>query len=68
MSSIGGKKREVSGNDSNFSKKVGLFEATVVAINPDAQEYKEILGMELKEDSKALEDVVVVGFGTKLRR
>lgn len=55
MSSIGGKKREVSGNDSNFSKKVGLFEATVVAINPDAQEYKEILGMELKEDSKALD-------------
>ena len=55
MSSIGGKKREVSNNDSNFSKKVGLFEATVVAINPDAEEYKEILGMELKEDSKALD-------------
>jgi len=55
MSSIGGKKREVSNNDSNFSKKVGLFEAKVVAVNPDAEEYKEILGMELKEDSKALE-------------
>lgn len=55
MSSIGGKKRESSSNDSSFSKKVGLFEATVVAINPDAEEYKEILGMELKEDSKALD-------------
>jgi hypothetical protein len=53
MSSIGGKKRENTGGD--FGKKVGLFEANVVAINPTAEEFKDILGMELKEDSKAAE-------------
>jgi len=54
MSSIGGKKREsIEGKD--FAKKVGLFEANVVAINPDLEEYKDVLGMELKEDSKATE-------------
>jgi len=55
MSNIGGKKRESSGGESNFAKKVGLFEATVVAVNPDAEEFKEVLGMEIKEDSKATE-------------
>jgi len=50
---IGGKKKEQSQND--FTKKVGLFEAKVLAINPDIEEYKEVLGMELKEDSKAVE-------------
>ena len=54
MSSIGGKKRENTGSG-DFSKKVGLFEANVVAINPTAEEFKDILGMELKEDSKATE-------------
>lgn len=54
MSSIGGKKRENTGGG-DFSKKVGLFEANVVAINPTAEEFKDILGMELKEDSKATE-------------
>jgi hypothetical protein len=54
MSSIGGKKRENTGN-SDFGKKVGLFEANVIAINPTAEEFKDILGMELKEDSKAAE-------------
>lgn len=54
MSTIGGKKRESSG-EGNFKKFVGLFEAKVIAINPSAEEYKEVLGMELKEDSKALE-------------
>jgi hypothetical protein len=54
MSTIGGKKRE-STNLPEFSKKVGLFEAKVIAINPDAEEYNEILGIELKEDSRALE-------------
>lgn len=54
MSTIGGKKRE-STNLPEFSKKVGLFEAKVIAINPDAEEYNEVLGIELKEDSKALE-------------
>jgi hypothetical protein len=54
MSIIGGKKREsIEGKD--FAKKVGLFEANVVAINPTTEEYKDILGMELKEDSKATE-------------
>ena len=54
MSSIGGKKRENTGGG-DFSKKVGLFEANVIAINPTAEEFKDILGMELKEDSKATE-------------
>ena len=54
MSSIGGKKRENTGGG-DFGKKVGLFEANVIAINPTAEEFKDILGMELKEDSKAAE-------------
>jgi hypothetical protein len=49
---IGGSKREIpQGGD--FPKKVGIFEAKVIAINPTVQEYKEILGIDLKEDSKA---------------
>lgn len=56
MSNIGGKKREQQSFDSkDFAKKVGLFEAEVVAINPTTEEYKDILGMDLKEDSKATE-------------
>lgn len=54
MSNIGGKKREQT-NFPETSKKVGLFEAEVVTINPTAEEYKDILGIELKEDSKAVE-------------
>jgi len=54
MSTIGGKKREQI-QVTEYSKKVGLFEAKVVAINPDAEEYKEILNIELKEDAKVLE-------------
>jgi len=46
--SIGGKHRE----EGHFSKKVGLFTATVIAVNPNEKQYKEVLGMELKEDSK----------------
>ena len=38
-----------------FAKKVGLFEAEVIAINPTAEEYKEILDIELPVDSKATE-------------
>lgn len=49
--SIGGKQREVK----DFSKQIGIFEAEVVAVNPSVEEFKEILGMELKEDSKAAE-------------
>lgn len=52
MSSIGGKKRESQGE---FTKKVGLFPARVICVNPTEKEYKDILGMELKEDSKAAE-------------
>lgn len=54
MSAIGGKKRE-SNALPDFKKSVGLFEAKVIAVNPDMEEYKDILGIELKEDSKALE-------------
>lgn len=54
MSSIGGKKREQT-QLPEFTKKVGLFEANVVAINPTAEEYKDLLNIELKEDSKAVE-------------
>lgn len=52
MSTIGGKKRENSGE---FVKRVGLFVGNVVAVNPTEKEFKDILGMELKEDSKAAE-------------
>lgn len=38
-----------------FPKKVGLFEAEVVAINPTTEEYKELLDIELPEESKATE-------------
>lgn len=56
MSNIGGKKKEQSqGQQTEYAKKVGLFEANVVAINPTMEEYKDVLGMELKEDSKAVE-------------
>jgi uncharacterized Rossmann fold enzyme len=54
MSLIGGKKKEQQ-QFTESVKRVGLFEANVIAINPDIEEYKEVLGMELKEDSKATE-------------
>ena len=38
-----------------LGKKVGLFEARVIAINPTIEQFKDILGIELKEDSKATE-------------
>jgi hypothetical protein len=53
---IGGKKREtVQFDNAEFTKKVGLFEARVVAINPTVEEFKDVLNMELKEDSKQAE-------------
>ncbi len=56
MSTIGGVKREqVQFEQTEFVKKVGLFEAKVIAINPDIEEFKEKLNMELKEDSKQTE-------------
>jgi hypothetical protein len=54
MSGIGGSKRERK-ETTEFPKKVGLFEASVIAINPTIEQYKDILGIELKEDSKATE-------------
>jgi hypothetical protein len=68
MSTIGGKKREQSASAVEFTKKVGLFEAEVVAVNPNAEEYKEILGMELKEDSKATEYLGTSQNGNKTLR
>lgn len=53
MSTIGGIKRESTNTESKFNKKVGLFEANVVAINPTNEEYKDVLGIELTEESKA---------------
>lgn len=50
---VQGEKREKQVVDS--VKKVGLFEANVIAINPTVEEYKELLGIELQEDSKATE-------------
>lgn len=56
MSGIGGQKRESSGNvDSNIEKKVGIFEANVIAINPTAEEYSNKLGININPDSKAIE-------------
>ena len=54
MSTIGGKRKENTEN-SDYSKCVGLFEAKVIAINPTAEQYKNLLNIELKEDSKATE-------------
>ena len=48
MSSISGKKKELS--SSSFTKKVGLFEAKVLAINPTAEEFKDLLNIETSED------------------
>ena len=49
MSISGAKKQQT---EQNYEKKVGLFVANVIAINPTAEEYKNVLGIELKEDSK----------------
>lgn len=56
MSTIGGVKRESANNENtSYTKKVGLFEANVVAINPTIEEYSTLLGMELNPDSKVTE-------------
>lgn len=47
---IQGKKRETQTFD---GKKIGLFAGKVICVNPSIEEYKEILGIELKEESKA---------------
>lgn len=55
MSTIGGVKRESGNSESNYTKKVGLFEANIVAVNPTVEEYSTILGREINPDSKATE-------------
>jgi len=56
MSTIGGVKRESANNENtSYTKKVGLFEANIVAINPTIEEYNTVLGMELNPDSKVTE-------------
>jgi len=47
---IGGKTRL----ENNFEgKKVGLFSSNVIAVNPDREQYKELLGMDLGDESRA---------------
>lgn len=53
MSKIGGALKTQSSE--SYSKKVGLFEANVIAVNPTAEEYSRILGREINPDSKATE-------------
>jgi hypothetical protein len=56
MSNIGGDKRQSPVfEDKEFAKKIGLFEARVIAVNPTSEEYADVLGRQLKEDSKATE-------------
>ena len=50
--SITGTKKEYTDSQS-YSRKVGLFEAKVIAVNPDTEQYKELLGIEATD--KALE-------------
>jgi hypothetical protein len=50
---IGGNKREVTEGNFEQEKVVGIFSAKVVAINPTIEQFKSLLGIELKEDSKA---------------
>jgi hypothetical protein len=68
MSGIRGNKRQQSSGESNFSKKVGLFEANVIAINPTIEEFKDKLGIELKEDSKAADYLGMSQDGNKTLR
>jgi len=49
---IKGKSREFTGGD--FSKKVGLFEGKIIAINPDKEELEKLLGTEIKKDPEYL--------------
>ena len=61
---VGGNVRENQGTTTDFKKKVGYFEGEVIAINPTIEEYKDLLGIELKEDSKATEYLGVAADGT----
>jgi hypothetical protein len=56
MSSIQGEKRETSTTKNvDYTKYVGLFLAEVIAINPNSEQYRDLLGREIDEDSKTLE-------------
>jgi len=50
---IGGVKRTNEGFERSL--KTGIFEATVIAVNPTLEQFKDVLGMEVKEDSKSIE-------------
>jgi hypothetical protein len=52
---IQGDKRERQQQQVETTKKVGLFEARVIAINPTAEEFKDVLDIDLPEDSKVTE-------------
>lgn len=54
MSTIGGTRREHT-TLPDFVKRIGLFEAKVIAVNPAADEYKAVVGYDLKDDSKECE-------------
>jgi predicted nucleic acid-binding protein len=64
---IAGTKRE-SLETKEYPKKVGLFEAKVIAINPDNEWYNDELGIQLKEDSKATVYLGVTDEGVKTLR
>jgi len=64
---IAGTKRE-SLETKEYAKKVGLFEAKVIAINPDNEWYNDELGIQLKEDSKATVYLGVTDDGVKTLR
>jgi len=52
--SISGEKRE-NVDMPIYVKRIGIFEGRVIAINPTADEYKSVVGYDLKEDSKECE-------------
>ena len=64
---ITGVKRE-SLETKEYAKKVGLFEAHIIAINPDAEWYNDELGVQLKEDSKSTIYLGVTDEGVKTLR
>jgi hypothetical protein len=64
---IEGKKRE-SLETKEYKKQVGLFQAKVIAINPDAEWYNDELGIQLKEDSKSTVYLGVTDEGVKTLR
>lgn len=67
MSNIGGKKRE-SNSLPEVTKKVGLFEAKVIAVNPNLEEFKNVLDIDLKDDSKITEYLGTTKDGNKYLR